>query len=121
MTPETFTRVAKALSDQRRFEILVLVAAEGEIGCQRLCEHFPVSQATISHHLKELTIAGLVAPRRDGQCVHYRLLPSTMIDYVDELQRRVPTGRGMRPGAGVRVPDDVRLATGLESESHVVR
>ena len=93
MAPETFVRVTKALADPRRFEILERIVAEGgEVGCQRLCDHFPVSQATISHHLKELTTAGLVAPRRDGQCVYYRMIPTAMAAYVAELQRRVPTG-----------------------------
>ena len=94
MTPESFVRIAKALSDPRRFEILERIGAEegGEVGCQRLCDQFPVSQATISHHLKELATAGLVLARRDGQCVYYRLVPSTMAAWVAELQRRVPTG-----------------------------
>lgn len=100
MSPETFSRVAKALADPRRFEILERIGMEGsEVGCQRLCDHFPVSQATISHHLKELTTAGLVVPRRDGQCVYYRLVPAAMAAYVTELQRRVPTGA--REPAGV--------------------
>ena len=93
MAPETFVRVAKALADPRRFEILERIGAEGgEVGCQRLCDQFPVSQATISHHLKELATAGLVVARRDGQCVYYRLIPTAMAAYVAELQRRVPTG-----------------------------
>ncbi len=105
MTPETFARVAKALADPRRFEIFELVGSQGEIGCQRLCECFPVSQATISHHLKELATAGLVVARRDGQCVYYRMIPSTMVEYVAELQRRVPTAPRMAAGvAGGSLP-----------------
>jgi ArsR family transcriptional regulator len=86
---EQFQRIAKALADPRRFEILEHIAKQSEVGCQRLCGCFPVRQATISHHLKELASAGLVESRRDGQFVYYRTRPAVLETYMAELRRRM--------------------------------
>lgn len=86
---DQFTRVAKALADPRRFGILEIIAAHGEIACQRLCAELPVKQATVSHHVKELVAAGLVETRRDGQFVYYRYVPTVMRQYCETLAHRV--------------------------------
>src|ERR1044071_2744878 len=88
---EQFQRIAKALADPRRFEILEHIAQQSEMGCRSLCDCFPVRQATISHHLKELASAGLVESRRDGQFVYYRTRPEVLEDYMAELERRFTT------------------------------
>lgn len=93
MDAEQFQRIAKALADPRRFEILEHIARQAEVGCQRLCGCFPVRQATISHHLKELASAGLVESRRDGQFVYYRTRPAVLEAYMAELRRRF-AGKG---------------------------
>jgi ArsR family transcriptional regulator len=86
---EQFQRIAKALADPRRFEILEHIAKQSEVACRRLCDCFPVRQATISHHLKELASAGLVESRRDGQFVYYRIRPMVLETYMDELGRKM--------------------------------
>jgi ArsR family transcriptional regulator len=86
---EQFQRIAKALADPRRVEILEHIAQQAEVGCQQLCGCFPVRQATISHHLKELASAGLVESRRDGQFVYYRTRPAVLESYMAELRRRM--------------------------------
>ena len=88
MDVDQFQRIAKALADPRRFEILEHIASQSEVGCSRLCGCFPVRQATISHHLKELASAGLVESRRDGQFVYYRVRRAVLEDYMNELMRR---------------------------------
>src|SRR2546423_7840791 len=82
---EQFQRIAKALADPRRFEILEHIAKQAEVGCRRLCGCFPVRQATISHHLKELSSAGLVESRKEGQFVYYRTRPAVPESYMAEL------------------------------------
>lgn len=98
MDPSQFTRIAKALADPRRFELLEMIAADDEVACKRMVEAFPVSQATISHHLKELATAGLIEARREGQCGHYRVLPGVLDVYLAEVARRLNT-RAERPVA----------------------
>lgn len=83
-----FQRIAKALADPRRFALLQTIASRDECPYQKLCKEFPVTKATISHHLKELVSAGLVETERDGQFVHARIVPGVIEAYAAELVRR---------------------------------
>lgn len=84
-----FTRITKALADPRRLEILETIVADEETPCKQLVHELPVSQATISHHLRALADAGLIEARRDGQCGFYRARPEALAEYVDEMARRL--------------------------------
>lgn len=99
MESEQFQRIAKALADPRRFEILEHIAKQSEMGCRHLCGCFPVRQATISHHLKELASAGLVESRKDGQFVYYKTRPAVLEAYMAELRRRVDMPSGIPAGS----------------------
>jgi ArsR family transcriptional regulator, arsenate/arsenite/antimonite-responsive transcriptional repressor len=83
------TRISKALADPQRCDILTRAAAAGELSCAAIVAEFSVSQATISHHLKELSTAGLLERRKEGQFAHYRFRPEIMAAYLAELQRRM--------------------------------
>ena len=94
MDAERFARIAKALADPRRFQILETIANCREVGCQRLCEQFPVAQPTMSHHLKELARAGLIEPWREGQFVFYRFRDDVLAEYLSALDARLGMGAG---------------------------
>ncbi|MCY0937452.1 ArsR/SmtB family transcription factor [Streptomyces sp. H34-S4] len=70
-------KVFKALGDPVRLRLLSMIAsrAGGEICVCDLTPAFDLSQPTISHHLKLLKQAGLIASERRGTWVYYRLLP----------------------------------------------
>jgi ArsR family transcriptional regulator len=89
LAPGQFERIAKALSDPRRFALLEAIGANQECPYQRLCRDFPVSKATISHHLKELVQAGLVDSEREGQHVNTRVRRDVLRAYAAELMSRV--------------------------------
>jgi ArsR family transcriptional regulator len=89
LTSRQFELVAKALADPRRMALLETIAAEAECPCQRLRDQFPVSKATISHHIKELVRAGLVDARREGQFLHCEVRRDVVEAYAAELRRRV--------------------------------
>ena len=88
---DDFLRIAKALADARRFAILERIAGAGseDAACQHLCEAFPGSQPTMSHHLRQLADAGLIETRREGQYVHYRLRVETVRAYIATLETRL--------------------------------
>ncbi|HQR29955.1 MAG TPA: metalloregulator ArsR/SmtB family transcription factor, partial [Anaeromyxobacteraceae bacterium] len=81
--------MAKALGDPTRLELLRRIGPAGEMCCKDLVALFPVSQATVSHHLKILVDAGLLAVRRDGQFGWYSLRPGTLADHADLLGRAI--------------------------------
>ncbi len=83
-----FARISKALADPQRCEILERTA-QGAFCCSALVQIFPLTQATVSHHLKELTDAGLLGRRKRGQLAYYYFRPETMEAYIAELSRRM--------------------------------
>jgi rhodanese-related sulfurtransferase/DNA-binding transcriptional ArsR family regulator len=69
---DAFARAAKALASGRRIELLD-VLANGERTVEGLAGQVGLSVANASQHLQVLRQAGLVATRRDGNSIHYRL------------------------------------------------
>jgi ArsR family transcriptional regulator, arsenate/arsenite/antimonite-responsive transcriptional repressor len=88
MDRRSFTRISKALADPRRYDILQQIAGcNCEASCSMLREKFPITAATLSHHLKELSNAGLIEMRRDSKYVYVRLRKPKWKQYVDELKK----------------------------------
>jgi len=100
MDNNQFQRIAKALADPRRFEILEVIAGAGagEMCCGEVVGCFSVAQATVSHHLKELAEAGLVETRAEGQFKYLRARPEVLAEYIEQLNRRV----GLQPSAAAK-------------------
>src|SRR5215831_3741601 len=97
MTPQQVIKITKALADPTRFRILQTVANARESCCGELARDFPITQATVSQHLKVLTEAGLVEARREGQFNYYRMRR----DVFDEYQRTLATAL---TGASALIP-----------------
>ena len=77
----------KALGDPGRLRLLSLIAAH-EAGQACVCDltgPLGLSQSTVSHHLKVLREAGLVAGERRGTWVHYSLVPGALDDLMGVL------------------------------------
>ncbi|MDD3120650.1 MAG: autorepressor SdpR family transcription factor [Candidatus Gracilibacteria bacterium] len=62
----------KALSDKNRRKILELLK-EKDMSVGELLKHFPITQASLSHHLDILKRANLVVDEKKGQFVFYSL------------------------------------------------
>jgi ArsR family transcriptional regulator len=69
---DRLTTVLAALGEPTRLRILALIA-EGEVCVGHIHEALRIPQPKASRHLAYLRRAGLVATRRDGLWVHYRL------------------------------------------------
>jgi DNA-binding transcriptional ArsR family regulator len=71
----------KALSDKTRRDILELLKTR-DMSAGEIASAFPISAASISHHLNILKQADLVASVRDGQSIIYSLNTSVFQDLV---------------------------------------
>ena len=69
---EQFARVGKALGSGKRLELIDLLA-QGERTVESLATEAGLGLTTASAHLQTLKHAGLVATRREGTRIHYRL------------------------------------------------
>lgn len=63
----------KALANERRLRTLELLS-EGEVCASEIAATFDEPLSTVSHRMKLLESAGLVARRRAGRHMHFRLL-----------------------------------------------
>jgi ArsR family transcriptional regulator, arsenate/arsenite/antimonite-responsive transcriptional repressor len=79
--------IARALADPRRFAILQQIARCDGTQCASLEEQKVLSPATISHHIKELSDAGLIDVLREGRCANLTLRRDIWSAYLDQLSR----------------------------------
>lgn len=79
-----FASVARALGSQHRLEILEHLA-QGERGVEALAERVGLTVANASQHLQQLRRSGLVASRRDGKFVLYRLADEAVLGVIAAL------------------------------------
>src|ERR1700712_2974504 len=70
---DSATRLLKAFADPVRLRLLNLLSEGREVCVCHLHEALGLPQPTVSRHLAYLRKAGLVAGRKDGLWVHYRL------------------------------------------------
>ena len=71
-------QVFAALADRTRRDVIELIGSSGEASATQLARELPVSRQAINKHLASLAAAGLVADRRAGREVLYRLTPAPM-------------------------------------------
>jgi ArsR family transcriptional regulator, arsenate/arsenite/antimonite-responsive transcriptional repressor len=71
--------IAKALGDPIRLQLVdVLRQHAGKVCVCELVPLFDVTQPTLSHHLKVLRDAGLVASERRGLWAYYYVIPDAL-------------------------------------------
>ena len=70
--------LAKALGHPARVQIVRLLARRDTCVCGDIVEELPLSQSTVSQHLKVLKEAGIIRGEIDGPRVCYCLNPRTL-------------------------------------------
>jgi len=75
---EPLASACKALSHPARLAILQTLARRGTCICGEIVEVLPLSQATVSQHLKVLREAGLITGEFDGPRSCYCINTATM-------------------------------------------
>jgi len=82
---EQFARVGKAAANPKRLEILDLLR-QGERSVEGIATATDLGLTTASAHLQLLRQARLVATRKDGTRVYYRIADDTVSQFLSALQ-----------------------------------
>jgi DNA-binding transcriptional ArsR family regulator len=80
-------RAMKILANPSRLMILSQLS-RGESFGEQLARRIGLSQPTTAHHLNLLASAGLIAGRRDGRLVMYRIQPTAFVHLAGLLRPR---------------------------------
>src|SRR5258708_2058776 len=82
-------KISKALADKTRLRIFEAISASKHMNCGEIVSMRGVTPATVSHHLRILSEAGLIACRREGQFVYSQAVPESIEAYARALTRIV--------------------------------
>ena len=85
-------RLLSALADPTRLAIVRELAGSSETCACDLTTCCDVRQPTVSHHLRVLREAGIVASERRGQQIYYWLTPETSTRLAELARGLVPGG-----------------------------
>lgn len=118
---DALVETTKAAGDHLRAQILRALATES-FSVSELCQIFGMAQPAMSHHLKVLSSAQLVAKRREGNNFYYRrstapnhLLHQALFDAIDQTTLPPSTARGV---AAVHADRNQRSATFFAQNAH---
>src|SRR5713101_2220148 len=87
MNRSEIEKISKALADETRLRIFEAIAAADHMNCGEIVSMRGVTPATVSHHLKILSEARLIACRREGQFVYSQAAPDTIAAYTRALAK----------------------------------
>jgi ArsR family transcriptional regulator len=91
----TPVKISRALADETRLRIFEAISATDHLKSGEIVSMRGVTPATVSHHLKILSEAGLIVCRREGQFVYSEAVPETIAAYTRNLAR---IARGKKAG-----------------------
>ena len=85
MNRRRIERISKAFADKTRLLIFEAIHRRREMNCGEIVALRGVTPATVSHHLRILNDAGLIACRKAGQFVFSRTNPKILNAYARAL------------------------------------
>jgi ArsR family transcriptional regulator len=80
-------KILKALAHPHRLELYLKIASQSEELLQAsghscllagICDGLNIGAPTVSHHLKELTNAGLITTEREGKFLKAKIVPNAL-------------------------------------------
>lgn len=94
MDAKLFVKIAKALADPTRHEILRALRAKDKakeaMTCSDACDSFELSQPTISHHVTQLKKAGLIEVEKHGSFHILRVNQALLDEFAAEVAGKSP-------------------------------
>jgi ArsR family transcriptional regulator len=75
MDTKSLVKLAKSLSDPHRLRILQEIARVQRLACADLYAFVPISQPSMSQHVKALVDAGLVDSQKEGRHIYLSINP----------------------------------------------
>ena len=77
----SLANIAKALGHPARIAIVEYLLNQKECICGDIVSELPLAQATISQHLKELKIAGIIKGSIEGNSICYCLNEEMIVEF----------------------------------------
>lgn len=85
---EEYAQLFKVLADPNRLKIVELLIKGETCGCT-LIDQLPISQPTLSYHLKMISEAGLADSKREGNWIKYYINKeklNSVIGFIEQLR-----------------------------------
>lgn len=76
---EQIVKVFKALGDETRLKILIIVSKRN-ICAKGIAKHLNISEAAVSQHIKTLKDANIIVGEKTGYYINYKLQESVFLD-----------------------------------------
>jgi ArsR family transcriptional regulator len=80
-------KISEALADATRLRIFEAISGTRHMNCGDIVSLRGITPATVSHHLRILSEAGLIACRRKGQFVYSETVLKTIEEYTKSLTK----------------------------------
>ena len=97
MNRSQIEKISRALADETRLRIFESISHRGHMNCGEIVTLRGVTPATVSHHLKTLSEAGLIYCRREGQFVYSEAVPEALEAFTRALAKMA---RGRKKARG---------------------
>lgn len=81
--------IFKALAHPARVSIIEFLIRSNQCICDDIVHHLPLSQPTVSQHLRELKNAGLIKGNIEGNAICYCVEINTIKNIVDYLSKTI--------------------------------
>ena len=82
-----FEKISKALGDINRLKILEDMGKKGgTLPCSEIRKVLELAQPSVSHHIKTLTEAGLIASEKNGRSLTYLLNKPLLEEFLKKLE-----------------------------------
>jgi len=96
MNRSQIEKISRALADETRLRIFESISHRGHMNCGEIVTLRGVTPATVSHHLKILSEAGLISCRRQGQFVYSEAVPETVERFTRALAKMARRKKSQR-------------------------